>query len=418
MNSIRNLSDAGKLLPAWTLPLVLTIAIMGALFYAQNHLADRPHLLVAQGTLYAVIASTLAAGWMLISGILNAKPGRLKESIGDGVVRGLNFMWSTSSVALVIYLGANHAYNLVTENFVYSLAGLVAATVLTIAYLINKPAQSGSASGESPVIGQASTALALPEGFTPTREQMPTFQVSLADMTRLMIHQAGRLVGYAGSDAGLNDSFSADLDANARTAKIFSDMNLVATPSAIYWRMHMLLMGSAAEQVLRHSTSESAMDDLASFEELATRFLMLSDSTYSFASPVTEAEALIKAKRIGTLRKQVWSRCFATCELNKPVLLSLITVMRGQHCLSYRDIKHLLAKVELPAGFPRAEFDTDEMMTQALANLGSPAAVEPKAILVHTAPIESEDTPVEMQARTEPTDTTQAPSSNVYLFNA
>jgi len=109
MNSIRNLSDAGKLLPAWTLPLVLTISIMGALFYAQNHLADRPHLLVAQGTLYAVIASALAAAWLLLVGILNAKPGRLKESIGEGVVRGLNFMWSTSSVALVIYLGANHS---------------------------------------------------------------------------------------------------------------------------------------------------------------------------------------------------------------------------------------------------------------------------------------------------------------------
>lgn len=415
MNSIRNLSDAGKLLPVWTLPLVLTIAIMGALFYAQSHLTDRPHLLVARGTLYAVVASALAAIWMVVSGILNAKPGRLKESIGEGVVRGLNFMWSTSSVALVIYLGANHAYDLVTENFVDSLAGLVAAAGLTVAYLINKPAKSSS-TGESPVMG--STALALPEGFTPTREQMPTFQVSLADMSRLMIHQAGRLVGYAGSDAGLNDSFSADLDANARTAKIFSDMNLVATPSAIYWRMHMLLMGSAAEQVLRNTTSESAMDDLASFEELATRFLTLSDATYSFASPVTEAEALIKAKRIGTLRKQIWSRCFATCELNKPVLLSLITVMRGQHCLSYRDIKHLLAKVELPAGFPKAEFDTDEMMTQALANLSAPAAVEPKARLVLPAATDSDEVPVEVQAIAEHTDSTKATSSNVYLLNA
>ena len=385
MNSIRNLSDAGKLLPAWTLPLVLTISIMGALFYAQNHLADRPHILVAQGTLYAVFASCLAAAWFLLAGILNAKPGRLKESISDGVVRGLNFMWSTSSVALVIFLGANHAYALVTENFGYSIAGLVAAVVLTTAYLISKPARSESSAGDITVMRQVSTALAIPEGFSPTREQMPTFQVSMADMTRLMIHQAGRLVGYAGSDAGLNDSFSADLDANARTAKIFSDMNLVATPGAIYWRMHMLMMGSAAEQALRNTSSESAMDDFASFEDLATRFLMLSDSTYSFASPVTEAEALIKAKRIGTLRKQIWSRCYATCELNKQVLLSLITVLRGQHCLSYRDIKHLLAKVELPAGFPKAEFDTDEMMTRAIEGLTSQAEAEPKAPLTQAA---------------------------------
>lgn len=417
MNSIRNLSDAGKLLPAWTLPLVLTISIMGALFYAQNHLADRPHLLVAQGTLYAVIASGLAAAWLLLAGILNAKPGRLKESIGEGVVRGLNFMWSTSSVALVIYLGANHAYELVTENFGYSLAALVAATVLGIAYLINRPTQGGSAAGESPVMGQVGTSLALPEGFAPTREQMPTFQVSIADMTRLMIHQAGRLVGYSGSDAGLNDSFSADLDANARTAKIFSDMNLVSTPGAIYWRMHMLLMGSAAEHVLRNTTSESAMDDFASFEELATRFLMLSDTSYSFATPVTEAEAMIKANRIGTLRKQIWSRCVGTCMINKQVLLSLITVMRGQHCLSYRDIKHLLSMVELPAGFPKAEFDTDEMMTKALAMLDSPFPGEAKALSTEgTNDAIAEHADAKLAA--EPSDTTPAASSNVYLLNA
>jgi len=417
MNSIRNLSDAGKLLPAWTLPLVLTISIMGALFYAQNHLADRPHLLVAQGTLYAVIASALAAAWLLLVGILNAKPGRLKESIGEGVVRGLNFMWSTSSVALVIYLGANHAYELVTENFGYSLATLVAATVLGIAYLINRPTQSGSAAGENSIVGQVGPSLVLPDGFAPTREQMPTFQVSIADITRLMIHQAGRLVGYAGSDAGLNDSFSADLDANARTAKIFSDMNLVSTPGAIYWRMHMLLMGSAAEHVLRNTTSESAMDDFASFEELATRFLMLSDTSYSFATPVTEAEAMIKANRIGTLRKQIWSRCVATCMINKQILLSLITVMRGQHCLSYRDIKHLLTIVELPAGFPKAEFDTDEMMDKALAMLASPTAAEPNS-LSEEGSNESTAGHADSKVVAESSDTLPATSSNIYHLNA
>jgi hypothetical protein len=91
--------------------------------------------------------------------------------------------------------------------------------------------------------------------------------------------------------------------------------------------------------------------------------------------------------------------------------------MRGQHCLSYRDIKHLLTIVELPAGFPKAEFDTDEMMDKALAMLASPTAAEPNS-LSEEGSNESTAGHADSKVVAESSDTLPATSSNIYHLNA
>jgi hypothetical protein len=421
MNSIRNLKDAGGMLPAWTLPLILSLGIMGALFFAQSHLASKPHPLVSQGTLFAVAGSVIAAALLLIGSVLNAKPGHLRASISDGFIRGLNFIWSTSSVALVVYVTAAPIYALLTEHLAYSLAGAVGLAVMIAAHFVSKP-KAPAAPAVDPISGiPQTTALALPAAFVPSKEQRPAFQISMADLTRLMIHQSGRLIAYKGSNCILADGFSADLDVNARTAKIFSDMNLISTKQFLYWRMHMVMMGSAAEHVVRNTTSEAALDDFQNFDELASRYMMLSDGRNTFSHPASESEAAIKATRIGMLRKQVWSRCVGACAANKGVLLDLIRLMRGQACLAYGDIKHLLDRVVMPADFPVAEFDTDDMMERALLAIEHEAPPQFEAVehedradvdLHHNQQAPQHERPIEAESgQGEPT-------AKLYRFNA
>ncbi len=384
MNSIRNLKAAAALMPAWSLPLTLALGILGAFFFAQDSLADKPHPLVTAGTLYAVIGSLLLAALTVFQSIISAKPGMLKTSMEDGFIRGLNFVWSTSSVALVVYVCTVPVYSALTANISYTLTGAVAAVVLGVAYYFSKPRAEQEAVVD-PISGLPATrAVALaPAGLVETQQQRPAFQVSMADLTRLMIHQAGRLIAYKGSNCVFEDSFTADLDVNARTAKIFTEMNLIATPEFLYWRLHMLMMGSAAEHALRNTTSEAALDDLANFDELASRFMLLSDGKNSFYRPANETEAAIKATRLGMLRKQIWSRCVSACVANKAVLLDMIRLLRGQHCLAYGDIKHLLDRVVMPPDFPVASFDSDEMMERALLKLSHD--IEPEPALANEA---------------------------------
>lgn len=405
MNSLRNLKDAGKLLPAWTLPLFLASGIIGAFFFAQDALEGRPHHLVSIGTLYAVIGSLALAALTLLNAILSAKPGELSESMQQGFIKGLNFVWTTSSVALVVFAGALPVYDLMMDNLAASLSAVVATCVLAFAYYVSKPKSEANAQPDAitGIIGQTGLA-PIPAQFLQTQEQKPAFQVSMADLTRLMIHQAGRLIAYKGSNCVIADSFSADLDLNARTAKIFSEMNMIATPEFLFWRMHMVMMGSAAEHVVRNTTSEAAMDDFQNFDELAARYMLLSDGKSSFYRPASEAEAAIKATRMGMMRKQVYSRCITACELNKKPLLDLVRLMRGQHCLAYRDIKHILDRIEMPADFPVAEFDTDEVMERALLAIGNDSGPD---YVEHVA-----DDP----ARTESQPQSSAP--NVYSFQA
>jgi hypothetical protein len=140
----------------------------------------------------------------------------------------------------------------------------------------------------------------------------------------------------------------------------------VNTAPFLHWRMHMLLMGSAAEKVLTGSMSDAALDDIHQFDELATRFLTLGENRTFSAKPVTEAEAAMKAGRINQVRKHVWVRCMAAATANCNVLGELIQLMRKQACLTYGDIGSLLDRVEMPESFPIAQFDTEDTLIRGL----------------------------------------------------
>lgn len=368
MSSLSNLKDAARLLPGWVPPFFLSCLVVGLYVVALFTYKDRPYELVESATTAAVVLSVVIAFGFLVMAIVNAEPGKLGKSMSDGFSRGLHFVWATASASLATFVGAAGAYRAVTENLGYSITVVIVGALLGVAYWATTAKKEPKQDDVDPITGM-SKALALPASFEQTPAQRPAFQVTMADTTRLAIHQAARIIAYKGSNCLIDGSFFADLDLNARTAKIFSDMNLIATSQFINWRLHMLLIGSAAEQVIRGTSSEAAFDDLQTFDELASKFLMLGDSRQSFYRPVNEAEATLKASRLAMIRKTVWSRCMAAAEMNKGVILQLVRLIRLQPCLTHGDIKHLLEQVEMPLDFPVAEFDTDEMMERALLGL-------------------------------------------------
>ena len=247
----------------------------------------------------------------------------------------------------------------------YVITGAVALLIIAAAYWLAMPKNEPAAS-TSHRDSEMITALTLPAEFKQSVDQRPAFQVTMVDLARLIIHQAGRTIAYKGSNCLFDDSFSIELDINARTSKFFSETNLVNTAPFLYWRMHMLLMGSAAEKVLTGSMSEAALDDIHQFDDLAARFLMLGDNRTFSSKPINEAEAALKAGRINTLRKSVWSRCMAAAMENKKVLGELISLMRKQPCLTYGDIRSLLERVEMPEDFPVAQFDSEDTLIKGL----------------------------------------------------
>ena len=368
MSSWQNLKDAGRLLPGWVTPFFLSTAVVGLYVLARYSSTDKPHDLIAFGSLVAIICSMVVGFGLLIQAIYTAKAGTVLAAIGDGFQRGLTYVWVTAAICLFAYVGAAPAWSLMTDNLYYTLTTVVVVSLLGTGYWASGVRQKpdGEATYGS---GGTSTALALPDGFLPTMEQRPAFQITMADETRLMIHQAARIIAYHGSDCLIADSFSASLDLNARTAKIFTEMNLLSTPSMLYWRMHMLLIGSAAEHVIRNTNSEAAMDDMQNFEEVAVRYLLL-EGKGNLMRPVSEAEGMLKANRVQMLHRSVMGRCVEAVQRNKGVILDLIKLMRARPWLSHADIKHLMARVDLPDDFPRAEFDSNEQMEQALAQIG------------------------------------------------
>lgn len=368
MSSLSNLREATRLLPGWVPPFFLSCLVVGLYVLAVFTYKDRPSDLVETATTAAIVLSIVIAFAFLVSAIVKADPGKLGKSMSDGFARGLHFVWATASAGLATYVGAAGIYRAVTDNLSYSISALLVAALLGGAYWATSSKKEIKSETTDPISGM-SKALALPETFAQTPAQRPAFQVTMADTTRLAIHQAARIIAYKGSNCLIDGSFYADLDLNARTAKIFSDMNLIATGQFINWRMHMLLIGSAAEQVIRGTSSEAAFDDLQSFDDLASKFLMLGDGRHAFYRPANDAEATLKASRLAMIRKNVWSRCMAAVEMNKEAIIQLVRLMRIQPCLTHGDIKHLLEKVEMPLDFPIAEFDTDEMMERALLGL-------------------------------------------------
>lgn len=128
----------------------------------------------------------------------------------------------------------------------------------------------------------------------------------------------------------------------------------------------MLMMGSAAEKVLTGRSSQAALDDLTSFDQLASNYLTLRPDRTFNSAPVNVHEAQIKASRIAMLRKNVFDRCLAACVENKKVLADLVKMMRTRSVLTYGDIRPYLERVTMPDGFPVARFEDDEILLKAL----------------------------------------------------
>jgi len=364
MTSLNNIKDATNLLPSWAAPTGLTILIVLLYVVAYTSYQDRPNELVSMATAGVIVFSIVGACVIAFMSILRARAGEVAKAINDGFTSGLTFSWVTSGVSLVAYLTAASFTRLFSQNqsMVIVIAG--AAAMLAIGYMITKPKAVMQADENKGVT--AVNMLSLPAHFQGTAAQTPAFQVTIADLTRLVSHQAGRAIAYKGSNCLIDDSFSIELDINARTSKFFNDTSYVNTRNFIYWRMHMMLMGAAAECVLLNSTSEAAIDDFSTFDDLAAKYLALHEDRTFTIRPMNEFEASIKLARIAMIRKTIWARCVSAATLNNRVLSEMVKLMRAQACLSYGDIKSLLDRVDMPDGFPVAEFDSDDVLNRAL----------------------------------------------------
>lgn len=359
--SLHNLKDAGSLLPHWAVAALLNMAFLGLYAFAVYSYAAKPCDEVATACTAAILLSLVLACCLLLREIVLAKTGDVASAVSKGVVAGLNLSWAVTCLSFLTYIGWVPGAEYVAGNtgMVLSVAG--ALVIVLGGFYIATPSRS-----EETTKTANSHALAVPAGIKQTVAQMPTFQVTVADLTRLIAHQAGRAIGYAGSNVLFDDTFSLELDVNARVAKVYSNTNLVSTAEFMHWRLHMLMMGSAAEQVLTGSSSQAALDDITSFDELAGKYLMLSHDRTFNAAPTNMHEAQIKASRITMLRRSIYDRCHAGCVQNQKVLIELVKLMRTRSVLTYGDIRGYLEQVTMPEGFPEARFDDSEILRKAL----------------------------------------------------
>lgn len=359
------MKEAGVLLPRWAVGAALNVLLLGMYLAATHYIEPKPPALLATATTVAIVLSLLLGVGLLISEILKATEGHYGAALHKGLQLGFSTSWTCIAVAFVTYIGYVPVTSFVTENWMMVLIIGGAVAVVGVGYFFARP--SSSESGEVASAAQAGTNQLVATGMIqPTPLQRPVFQATIADLTRLLAHQAGRTIGYTGSNILFDDNFSLELDINARVARVYSNTNLVNTSDFMYWRLHMLLMGPAAEKALLGSSSEVAVDDMTSFDELAGRYLTLqNDRTFS-AKPINQYEAGIKAARITLLRKTVFDRCYAACKANREILVDLVKLMRTRSVLTHGDIKHLLARVTMEESFPVARFEETDILTRAL----------------------------------------------------
>lgn len=358
---LHNLKDAGTLLPQWAVPCLLNVGFLGLYVLAVYSYGSKPSDEVASACTAAILLSLVIATLLLVREIVVAQSGDVARAVGKGVVSALNLSWAITCLSFLCYISWAPAAEYVTGNVGLVATGVGALALVVAGSYIAFPSKTPDVPDATN--SQALTAVA---GIKQSVAQMPTFQVTVADLTRLLAHQAGRAIGYAGSNVLFDDTFSLELDVNNRVAKVYSNTNLVWTADFMYWRLHMLMMGSAAEQVLTGSSSQAALDDLTSFDELAAKYLMLGQDRTFNATPANIHEAQIKASRITMLRRSVYDRCHAACLVNQKVLIELVKLMRTRSVLTYGDIRGHLDRVEMPDGFPVARFDDDEILRKAL----------------------------------------------------
>lgn len=361
--SLQNLRDAGGLFPSWAFALVLNLGFLSLFAWAYLFYEAQPPELISGTTLAAIFMAMVSAALVLTAHIVKAEPGNVALAVEQGAQKGLNMSWAATAISFLTYVcwvpGSALFAEYQTEAIIVVLAG-------ALVYVGHLASRTGQHHHQEQAQGVASNQqLAIHPDFKPTPIQRPAYQASMADLTRLLAHQAGRAVGYAGSNVFFDDGFSLELDVNARVARVFSNMPFVNTEEFLYWRLHMLMMGPAAEKVLTGASSEAAIDDFTSFDELATRYLTLGLGRTFNAAPANMHEAAIKASRISYLRKNIYDRCLEACTTNRPMLVALVKVMRTRSVLTYGDIRSVLEQVHLPEGFPTPNFGNDEVLQHA-----------------------------------------------------
>jgi hypothetical protein len=358
---LQNLKDAGSLLPAWAAPFTLNVVFLCLYVVAQIRYEAKPYGFVASACSMAILLSLVLAIGLVVREIINAKHGEVASAASQAVITGMNISWAITCCAFICYVSWNPVTKYVAENMTLVASSLIALVIAGIGFTIATPAKK-----DIPRFSDEARNTALALSIAPSIPQQPTFQVTIADLTRLIAHQAGRAIGYAGSNVFFDDSFSLELDANDRIARVYSNSNLIHSSDFMYWRLHMLMIGSASEKVLTGSSSQVALDDLTSFDSLASQYLTLSPDRTFNSTPCNVYEAQIKASRIAMLRKSIFDRCHAACVVNRTVLIELVKLMRTRSVLTYGDIRSQLDRVQMPDGFPVASFGQDDILQKAL----------------------------------------------------
>lgn len=405
---LHNLRDAGSLLPPWASAGLLNVLFLAMYVLAVIRYDAKPVSYVASSCTAAILLSLVLSICLLVYEVIAAKAGEVAQAISKGLVTGLNLTWATTCIALLAYIGWTPASNYVANSLGVVIVAGGAIAVVFIGYYIASPS-SKSIEGVKESAGPAQS-LALHPDFRASVPQRPAFQATIADLTRLITHQAGRAIGYAGSNVLFDDMFSLELDVNARVARVFSNMNLINTEDFMYWRLHMLMMGPAAEKILTGRSSEAALDDYTSFDDLAGRYLTLRQDRTFNAVPINMHEAAIKASRISLLRKNVYDRCIAACNDNRRVLADLVKLMRARSVLTYGDIRGHLEHVVMPEGFPVAHFDESEILHKALLSHDDHLEVTLEGAFSHSTAADASQDESSTAGEHEPDSTIEATS--------
>lgn len=394
---LHNLKDAGGLIPQWASACLLNAAFLALYITAFYRYEAKPTGFVSNACTIAILLSLVLAIGLLVREIVLAKNGEVAQAVSKGVVAGLNLSWAISCLAFICFIAWTPTAQYVSGNLGIVSSGSVALVLVAAGYFVAAPNTRSKASEV-----EHSGALTLVPGLKPSIPQHPTFQVTIADLTRLLTHQAGRAIGYSGSNVLFDDTFSLEVDANDRVARVYSNSNLVNTEDFMYWRLHMLMMGSAAEKVLTGSSSQAALDDLTSFDQLASNYLTLRPDRTFNSAPINLHEAQIKASRIAMLRKNVYDRCHAACIENRKVLAELVKLMRTRSVLTYGDIRGHLERVRMPDGFPVARFDDNEVLQKALLSYDDHQEVTLEGAILDQGPSSEEPADAAQCEQAEP----------------
>lgn len=372
------MKEAGVVLPRWAVGAFLNVFFLFLYCVAVMQHELKPPAMISTATNVAIVLSLLLGICLTLYEVLRSEDGKAEVAFYESLNTSLNVTWSCIAVAFLVYIAYEPVSQVLKNNLAMVVILMVACALVVVGFLFARP----SSLDVSETNAQHNQ-LAVVNSIQPTEHQRPVFQATITDLTRLLAHQAGRTIGYAGSNILFDDNFSLELDINERVARVYSNTNLINTSDFMYWRLHMLLMGPASEKALLGQSSEVAVDDFTNFDDLASRYLTLQEDRTFNAKPINQYEAALKASRISLLRKTIFDRCYAECNANKKVLIDLVKLMRTRSVLNHGDIRPLLDRVEMQDSFPVARFEDKDIFQKALLAYDAPEEVTIEDYLDH-----------------------------------